>query len=93
MEVTQYIHGYSPKGEAIVSYKITNKKGSYVQLCNIGATVMGIGVPDRNGLVEDVVPGYQDVMQYFLDPPYLGKTVGRYANRSARGLFSLEGKQ
>ena len=26
MEVTQYIHGYSPKGEAIVSYKITNKK-------------------------------------------------------------------
>ena len=93
MEVTQYIHGYSPKGEAIVSYKITNKKGSYVQLCNIGATVMGIGVPDRNGLVEDVVPGYQDVMQYFLDPPYLGKTVGRYANRIARGLFSLEGKQ
>ncbi|HPW78075.1 MAG: Aldose 1-epimerase precursor [Bacteroidetes bacterium ADurb.Bin037] len=93
MEVTQYIHGYSPKGEAIVSYKITNKKGSYVQLCNIGATVMGIGVPDRNGLIEDVVPGYQDIMQYFQDPPYFGKTVGRYANRIARGTFSLEGKQ
>lgn len=92
MEVTQYIHGYSPKGEAIVSYKITNKKGSYVQLCNIGAAVMGIGVPDRNGMIGDVVPGYQDIMQYFQDPPYLGKTVGRYANRIAKGAFSLEGK-
>lgn len=93
MEVTQYINGYSPRGEAVVSYKINNKKGSYVQLCNIGATVTGIGVPDRNGLIEDVVPGYKDVMQYFQDPPYFGKTVGRYANRIARGSFSLAGKK
>ena len=93
MEATQYIHGYSPKGEAIVSYKLTNNKGAYVELCNIGATVTGIGVPDRKGILKDVVPGYEDIMHYFQDPPYLGKTVGRYANRIARGLFTLEGKE
>jgi aldose 1-epimerase len=93
MEATQYIQGYSPKGEAIVSYKLTNNKGACVELCNIGATVTGICVPDRNGILKDVVPGYEDIMHYFRDPPYLGKTVGRYANRIARGVFALDGKE
>ncbi|MDD2330924.1 MAG: galactose-1-epimerase, partial [Bacteroidales bacterium] len=93
MEATQYIHGYSPKGEAIVSYKLTNKNGAYVQFCNIGAAVTGIGIPDRKGIVKDVVPGYENIMDYFQDGPYLGKTVGRYANRIAGGHFTLNGKK
>ena len=91
MEATQYIHGYSPKGEAIVSYKLANKNGAYVQFCNIGAAVTGIGIPDRKGIVKDVVPGYENIMDYFQDGPYLGKTVGRYANRITGGLFTLNG--
>lgn len=93
MEITQNVHGYSPQGEAVVSYKLKNKNGASVQLCNIGATLMGVKVPDRKGHLADVVPGYENVMDYFQDPPYFGKTVGRYANRIAQGLFTLEGKE
>lgn len=93
MEITQHIHGFSPKGEAVVSYLMKNKSGAYVQLCNIGASIMSIGVPDCKGNLADVVPGYEDIMQYLNDPPHFGKTIGRFANRIAGGLFTLEGKE
>ncbi|HNY24665.1 MAG TPA: galactose-1-epimerase, partial [Bacteroidales bacterium] len=93
MEITQELAGYSAKGEAIVCYTLTNSKGAYVKLSNLGANITGLGVPDRNGAIKDVVPGYADIRQYFQDPPYFGKSVGRYANRIAKGRFTLEGKE
>ena len=93
MEITQELAGYSAKGEAIVCYTLTNSKGAYVKLSNLGANITGLGVPDRNGAIKDVVPGYADIRQYFQDPPYFGKSVGRFANRIAKGRFTLEGKE
>ena len=91
MEITQHVEGFSPAGEALVTYKITAKSGASVQLCNIGAALMGVIVPDREGRMTDVVAGYKDIHQYLNDPAHFGKTVGRYANRIANGRFTLEG--
>ena len=91
MEITQYVEGFSPDGQALVTYKMVNKSGASVQLCNIGAALTGVVVPDRKGLLADVVAGYQDINQYLNDPAHFGKTVGRYANRIANGKFTLEG--
>lgn len=92
MDIEQFIHGYTSQGEAIISYVLTNESGAYVKLSNIGANIVGIGVPDKDGVIKDVVAGYKDINRYFNDPPYFGKSVGQFANRICRGRFSLNGK-
>lgn len=71
---------------------LTNRKGSSVVLSSLGAGVVGINVPDRNGKLADVVIGYPTPESYMADGPCAGKTPGRYANRIAGGSFELDGK-
>lgn len=73
---------------------LTNVLGASVVLSSVGAGVIAINVPDSRGNLRDVVLGYDDpVNSYFFDGPNMGKTPGRYANRIARGVFSLDGKR
>lgn len=83
----------SPEGTPIIIYTMTNSAGAYVKLTNIGASIVAIGVPDNKGLIEDVVLGYPKWESYQNDGPAMGKSVGRYANRIAKGVFSLDGKE
>ena len=91
MEILQQVWGSTPEGEAIVLYTIRNSKGCEVQLCNIGASIVSVKVPDRDGKIDDVVLGYKDPMSYFGDGAASGKSVGRVANRIARGRMTIEG--
>ncbi len=64
--------------------------------CNIltfGATLHSLYVPDRDGNVRDVVLGYDDLTGYLTNDGYFGAIAGRYANRIAKGRFSLNGKE
>ncbi|MDE5659993.1 MAG: galactose mutarotase [Muribaculaceae bacterium] len=81
----------SEKGE-ITLLTLTNASGAKVTLCNLGAGIVGVEVPDRNGNMADVVLGYADPTDYYYDGPCAGKVPGRCANRIARGHFSLDGK-
>ncbi len=92
MEIEQHVWGFTSEGEAILLYTMTNAEGAYVKLTNLGAAIVAIGVPDRNGKIEDVALGFNDFHSYFGDSAYLGKTAGRYANRIARGRFTLNGR-
>jgi aldose 1-epimerase len=49
-------------------------------------------VPDRSGRLGDVVLGFDTLAEYVKSSPYFGAIVGRYANRIARGRFTLDGK-
>lgn len=91
MEIEQNVWGFTPEGEAVILYKMINSHGAYVQLTNIGAAIVGIGVPDQDGHIDDVALGFRNFNDYFGDSAYLGKTAGRYANRIAKGRFSLNG--
>ena len=82
----------SPKGE-IDLYKITNANGASVTLSSLGAGIVSVVVPDKNGHLDDVALGYADPADYFYDGPCAGKVPGRYANRIARGHFTLNGKE
>ena len=57
-----------------------------------GAGIVSVVVPDRNGVMGDVVLGYRDEESYLNDGPCMGKIPGRYANRIADGRFCLDGK-
>jgi aldose 1-epimerase len=49
-------------------------------------------VPDRNGKFDDVALGFANLDGYLKNPPFFGPIVGRYANRIAKGRFTLAGK-
>ncbi len=93
MEIKKELWGKSECGKEIFRYTMTNSKGAYVQLSSIGAGIVSVVVPDREGKLADVVLGYPDPMSYFGDGPCAGKIPGRYANRIAAGRFVLDGKE
>lgn len=74
-------------------YTLTNASGASVTFCDLGAAITSISVPDRDGNLANVALGYEDPNDYFTDSPCFGKTIGRYANRIAKGKFTLNGKE
>lgn len=93
MSTTRKIWSRTADGKAIYKYTITNASGASVVLSNIGAAIVSINVPDKDGKLADVVIGYGKAEHYFGDGPCAGKCPGRFANRIAKGKFSLDGKE
>lgn len=92
MKVSRKLWGRAADGKAIFKYTITNESGASVVLSNVGAGVVSINVPDRDGRLSDVVIGYSNPLSYFGDGPCAGKCPGRYANRIAGGHLEIDGK-
>ena len=89
-------HGEFPKGSRRYTslYKL-QRGGLTMQVSDFGARVISLFAPDRDGVLDDIVVGYDDIFR-FLDNKgerFLGATVGRVANRIAGGRFSLDGKE
>lgn len=90
--ITQKPFGTAPDGKPVSLYTLTNAHGMQVQITNYGGIITSLDVPDRNGQVGDVVLGYDNLSDYIKNSPYFGAIVGRYANRIAKGRFTLDGK-
>lgn len=81
----------SPRGNVTV-VELTNKSGARLRLSSLGAGIVSIEVPDKDGKLRNVTLTYADVANsYYNDGPCMGKTPGRYANRIANGRFTLDG--
>lgn len=91
MDIRKKLWGTAPDGKEILLYTMTNSSGAKVSLGSVGAAIVGIEVPDRDGKLRDVVLGYPDPLSYIGDGPCMGKVPGRFANRIALGKFSLDG--
>jgi aldose 1-epimerase len=80
-------------GEEVNLHFLNNKNNIEIAITNYGARIVALVVPDKNQQPTDVVVGF-DRLQGYLDSTetYHGAIVGRYANRIARGKFSLNGK-
>ena len=72
-------------------YTLRNERGMEVDLCDYGAMVTSVRVPDRDGRTVDVVLGFDSVEEYPEKSQYFGCSVGRVGNRIAGGTFELEG--
>ena len=84
--------GQLPTGETVELFTLRNARGIEVRLTNYGGIITSIRTPDRTGKFADIVLGYDDLAGYLKSSPYFGAIVGRYANRIARGRFTLDGK-
>ena len=85
--------GTTPEGEKVDLYTLTNAHGMKATITNYGGILVSLEVPDRDGKLADVVLGYDKLEDYIKESPYFGCIAGRYANRIAKGKFSLEGKE
>ncbi len=83
--------GQTHDGQAAHLYTLSNRTGMEVVLSDFGATIVSLRVPDRAGHVEDVVLGHSSLAEYEDGRFFAGGTIGRYANRIARGEFILNG--
>jgi aldose 1-epimerase len=72
----------------------SEKSGIYVQVTNFGARVVSLWAPGKAGKYADIVLGYDNIESYIHNKGerFLGPIVGRYANRIAKGTFTLDGK-
>jgi len=78
-----------PDGAPVRLFTLTNAHGLVARITNLGATLTELHVPDRAGRLGDVVLGFDTLEGYLGGHPYFGCTVGRVANRIARGRFAL----
>lgn len=91
--IKRKLWGRDASGKAIFKYTLTNESGASVVVSNIGAAIVAVNVPDKNGVMADVVIGYGKPEYYFGDGPCAGKCPGRFANRIAEGKLVVNGKQ
>jgi len=83
--------GTLASGESAQLFTLRNAHGIEVQLTNYGGIITSLKTPDRAGRLSDIVLGYDNLAAYVANSPYFGAIVGRYANRIARGHFTLDG--
>ena len=84
--------GTLPDGEDVERFRLQNTAGAEASIITYGATLVSLATPDRDGLIEDIVLGYDSLAGYLEANPYFGSIVGRYANRIAEGAFTLDGE-
>jgi aldose 1-epimerase len=79
-------------GRQVEAVVLSNKAGIRVKIMTLGAAIQSLSTPDRSGHAGDIVLGFDSAQEYVQNPSYFGATVGRFANRIAKGHFSLDGK-
>ena len=85
-------------GEDICLYTLKNRSGTTVTITNYGATITSFVVKQKNGAMNDIVLGFDDIRQYMSSPytdqyPYFGAAIGRYGNRIKDARFVVDGKE
>jgi aldose 1-epimerase len=90
-DITKSSFGTLPDGREVDLYTLTNGRGMEVKVITYGGIIQSIRVPDRRGRLANVALGFDNLDDYVHRNPYFGCITGRYANRIARGRFTLDG--
>ena len=82
------------EGKPVMEYTLTNANGMQVGIINYGGILTKIITQDKQGNFGDVLTGYEKFEGYTQKGnPYFGALIGRYANRIAKGSYTIEGKE
>jgi len=84
--------GSTEDGRAVTRVDLIAPDGSGVSLLDLGAAVLEVRVPDREGRLANVVLGHRELVGYLANTPYFGVIVGRCANRIGGAAFELDGR-
>lgn len=88
----EMVFGLTKKGETVRQYELSCKKMKIV-ISEYGAAVQTLMVSDANGILRDVVLGYDTLQEYEIGNEKMGAVIGRIANRVSGASVFLEGKE
>lgn len=83
--------GKTNDNKLVKLFTIKNDNNVTVKLTNWGATLVSIVVPDKNGFLRDVVLGFDNLEDYFVNHCYFGATIGRNGNRIQNASINING--
>ena len=90
-KITQNIFG-QVKGHDVVHTVMQNGSGMRFASCTYGATITEIAVPNRAGLIENVVCSFERVEDYLAQPQFFGSTIGPFAGRLENSELVINGQ-
>jgi aldose 1-epimerase len=85
--------GTLPDGRVVEAITLHGGPGVSAVVINYGASLQSFVLPDRSGKGADITLGSPKLEDYLRKPEYFGATVGRFANRIAKGAFTLDGRK
>ena len=92
MDISETPFGKTNNGETTPCYHMYNASGLHVSLIPYGATLAQVQAVDKFGQLSPITLGFPNLSGYLGPHPSFGSTVGRFANRIADGVFTLDGK-
>ncbi len=92
MSVTKSKFGVTKDGKEVTLYSIENRRGMKAEFIDYGAILVRLFTPDRNGELDDIVLGFDDVAGYEVNGCFFGAFIGRHGNRIGNAEFELNGK-
>jgi aldose 1-epimerase len=81
--------GATPDGAAVELFTLTNPNGIEIRAMTYGGIILSLRTPDREGVLGDIVLGYDDLQGYLDVTPYFGSLIGRYGNRIGGAEFTI----
>jgi aldose 1-epimerase len=91
-EVTKQPYGTLEDGSEVSLWTLRNDRLS-AQIAGYGARVITLETPDRSGAKANINLCMASFEPYLGRNFYLGATCGRVANRIAKGVFTLDGRE
>ncbi|MHB0772582.1 aldose epimerase family protein [Bradyrhizobium sp. 5.13L] len=91
-KITRDVFGALPDGRKVERVVLRGEGGFEARIITHGAVLQALIAPDARDGLDDVVLGHDVFAGYLAERKFFGATVGRYANRIAKGQFSLDGE-
>ena len=91
MDILKEHFGILPFDKEAGLFTLSNNSGMKVQISNYGGTIISMLVPDKKGVLADVVLGYADRDNWIENAAYFNCIIGRTCNRIKGASFKIEG--
>ena len=85
--------GSIQSGKKATLYILENKNHTVVKVTDFGATLVSVLFADKDGVMKDMVLGYDDAASYEKGTSCFGATIGRNGNRIKDARFTIDGKE
>jgi aldose 1-epimerase len=89
--LTESVFDRTADDQAVHLITLRNQNGIEMKVLTYGGIILSLKTPDRTGAIDDIVLGFDDLKSFVDKSPYFGCLIGRYGNRIAKGMFTLDG--
>lgn len=89
VSITKVKYGSTVDNKKVEKFTLENEGGIQVDIITYGGRITSLRTAGKNGKMQNIVIGFDNLAQYEKQNPFFGALVGRYGNRIAKGKFSL----